>query len=70
MTVGPSNEHFYERAIYEIDYTVHDESIHDGKTCTDNIKDINCRSTNVYKTKMDDSANLSIVDNDIKDANI
>ena len=36
--VGPTYENYYELGVYEVDYTVHDSSIHDGYTCTDYTK--------------------------------
>ena len=37
-TLGPSSDNYYEHAVFEVDYTVDDASIHDGKICTDYTK--------------------------------
>ena len=37
-TIGPANDNLFERQVYEVSYSVHDATIHDGITCTDYTK--------------------------------
>ena len=37
-TIGPAADNFFERIVYEVHYSLHDATIHDGVTCTDYTK--------------------------------
>jgi hypothetical protein len=37
-TIGPATNNLFERGVYEVHYSLHDATIHDGVTCTDYTK--------------------------------